>query len=73
MNNKNELITVIQMYKLLEEQIKKGNSDKFVFVNEYYLGITIYDTEDKSVSFDGIHVQDVMDYEDKSGDKILDE
>lgn len=75
MENINELMTVSQMYKILEEEIKKGNSNKFLFVNEFYIKVRngISYEGNRAVNFNGVHVQDAMEFEHETGIKILDD
>lgn len=70
MKNRNELITVNQLHKILSDVISNGGGNKFIQVNEYFVGSGEFGTCKDQVSLDAIHVQDVMEYGDDTGDII---
>ncbi len=72
MKSRNELMTVNQLQSILNTQIEKGNGDKFIFVNEYYIENTNepYGEGKDTIYFPDIHIQDVLEYIDETGDEI---
>jgi hypothetical protein len=72
MKNRNELMTVDQLHKILSDAIKNGDGDKFIFVNEYFVGNDdSYTKDNHSIYLPEVHVQDVEEYVDNTGDDIL--
>jgi len=69
MENRKELITIQQMADFLDKEIKKGNGDKYIFVGEYFIGSETPNF-DEHLHTDAIHVQDVIEYGDNTGDVI---
>ena len=75
MKNRNELMTVNQLHAILINAIKNGDGDKFIAVNEYFVGSEPeeghYEKDNHSIYLPEMHVQDVIDYVDQTGDDIL--
>jgi len=72
MEKREELITVTKMRDILNKEIEKGHGDYYVFINEYFVGEgECYSDNFNTIGFEEIHVQDVIDYEDRTGDAII--
>jgi hypothetical protein len=75
MKSRNELMTVKQLHEILTKCIENGHSEKYIQVNEYFVGYDIDDEYQYSVwkdqiSLPAMHVQDVIEYGEVTGDEI---
>lgn len=70
MNDRNDLMTVAKLHEIIEWCMANGDGDKFVQVNEYFVGSGRWHTHLDKISLPEVHVQDVMDYGDRTGDRI---
>jgi hypothetical protein len=69
MKSRKELMTIKEMFFYLEKEIKNGNGDAYIFVNEFFIG-SGEPNFDENLYTDAVHVMDVLDYCDSTGDVI---
>jgi len=75
MESRSELMTVSQLYEVLTKCVNNGYGDKFIQVNEYFVGYEEEDEEQFGIGEDqillsAIHVQDIIEYGEETGDEI---